>query len=207
LGPKNVKYLIRKRTNLHVVIDALATKIVLSNINGQQTATAVEFSRNNKTETVRARKEIIVSGGVINSPQLLQLSGIGPRSVLQSAGIKTLVDLPVGENFRDHINFSPYVWHQNGHVATDIIGDFNPHMEVATTDNMYKYASEKRGPLAWAQAGSSFYATQYSTNPEWPDVQYFHYTSPGKNNTTEVGIAMDGVDLKVLVPFGSPQQV
>jgi choline dehydrogenase len=58
--------------------------------------------------TVKANKEVIVSAGTFHSPQLLQLSGIGPRKLLESAGIETKVDLPgVGQSFHDHttLNF------------------------------------------------------------------------------------------------------
>lgn len=63
----------------------------------------VEDLRDVKFTTVRAKKEVIVSAGAIHSPQVLQLSGIGPNGLLESAGIETKVNLPgVGQNFIDH---------------------------------------------------------------------------------------------------------
>jgi choline dehydrogenase-like flavoprotein len=72
------------------------------------TATGVAFvpvsSTTSSSETVvRAKKEVILAAGGIHSPQVLQLSGIGPRQVLAAANITTVVDLPgVGQNFQDH---------------------------------------------------------------------------------------------------------
>jgi choline dehydrogenase-like flavoprotein len=96
------------RTNYHLVTGSKVIRIVL---NGT-TATGVAFvpvtarpaSNHTALETVvRARKEVILSAGGIHSPQVLQLSGIGPHKLLSSANITTVVDLPgVGQNFQDH---------------------------------------------------------------------------------------------------------
>jgi choline dehydrogenase len=53
-------------------------------------------------QTARARKEVIVAAGPIKSPQLLQVSGVGPKKLSSALGIESIVDLPVGENFHDH---------------------------------------------------------------------------------------------------------
>lgn len=59
-------------------------------------------SATNKTSTVRAKCEIILAAGAVRTPQILQLSGLGPEFLLSSLGIKTVVDLPgVGSNFQD----------------------------------------------------------------------------------------------------------
>lgn len=85
------------RSNLKVLTEALATKIVLDG----NTATGVTFSHDGQEHTVKASKEVILSGGVINSPQLLELSGIGDPEVLKSAGVECLVENKrVGANFQ-----------------------------------------------------------------------------------------------------------
>jgi len=66
-------------------------------------ATGVDFVHNGRTEHAAASREVILCGGVFNSPQLLMLSGIGPANHLRQAGIATLVDLPVGRNLQDHL--------------------------------------------------------------------------------------------------------
>ena len=89
-----------KRPNLSVVTGAFATRILFEG----KRAVGVEYTRNGLVQQVRAKREVILSGGAINSPQLLQLSGIGPGHVLQNCGIETLVDSPgVGENLQDHV--------------------------------------------------------------------------------------------------------
>ncbi|CAN5853259.1 GMC family oxidoreductase N-terminal domain-containing protein [soil metagenome] len=91
-----------KRKNLTVLTHAHATEIVLEG----KRAVGVRYrkgGRNGAPMEVRARKEVILSGGTVNSPQLLQLSGIGPAPLLQSLGIEVKHALPgVGENLRDH---------------------------------------------------------------------------------------------------------
>lgn len=62
----------------------------------------MEFVKKGRSRIVYARKEVILSAGPINSPQLLMLSGVGPKDHLQSLGIPVIQDLPVGQNLLDH---------------------------------------------------------------------------------------------------------
>ena len=89
----------RSRRNLTVATHALATRVVIEN--GR--ASGVEFLRNGTRQTARARGEVIVCGGVFNSPQLLQLSGLGPGELLHGLGIPVIRDMPaVGADLQDH---------------------------------------------------------------------------------------------------------
>ena len=89
-----------KRSNLEVRCLAQATKILFKN----NRAVGVRYRQNNVDFEVRAGREVILAAGAIQSPQLLQLSGIGPGVLLQKFGIKTVIDLPgVGENLQDHL--------------------------------------------------------------------------------------------------------
>ena len=92
----------KKRSNLKVVTNAFVTRILLDS----KTARGVEFSKGGQggeLSQVSAKKEVILSGGTINSPQLLQLSGIGEGALLRSLGIEVVHELAgVGENLRDH---------------------------------------------------------------------------------------------------------
>jgi len=65
----------------------------------------VEFLRDRKRLRALARKEVVLSAGALNTPQLLMLSGIGPADHLRSLGIPVLADLPVGEGLQDHLSF------------------------------------------------------------------------------------------------------
>src|SRR5229473_128914 len=90
---------VRDRENLTVQTNALATRVVIEN--GR--ATGIEFLRNGARQTARARGEVIVCGGVFNSPQLLQLSGLGPGEQLRDVGIRVVRDMPaVGADLQDH---------------------------------------------------------------------------------------------------------
>ncbi|KAI8297122.1 Dehydrogenase xptC [Colletotrichum sp. SAR11_240] len=82
-------------------------------------ATGVEFfSRDGdgQSVTVKAKKEVIIAAGAVHTPQILQLSGIGPKPLLDEAGIPVLLDIPgVGQNFQDHAYLSVgYEWGKNG---------------------------------------------------------------------------------------------
>jgi choline dehydrogenase len=91
-----------RRNNLAVHTHALATRVVFDG----RRATGVRYLRANAEQLVRARREVILSGGPVNSPQLLKLSGIGPRAELSRHGIDVVHELPgVGENLQDHLEF------------------------------------------------------------------------------------------------------
>jgi len=91
----------RRRPNLKVVSDALATRITFDG----RRATGVEYSVGNDKHSAKANVEVIVASGAFNSPQLLQLSGVGPASLLQSHGIPVVADAPgVGSDLNDHFS-------------------------------------------------------------------------------------------------------
>jgi len=88
-----------KRPNLRVETNALAEKILFE---GKRTS-GVQYLKDHKTLVAKANREVILSGGAFNSPQLLQLSGVGPGALLQKHGIAVVHDAPeVGENLQDH---------------------------------------------------------------------------------------------------------
>ncbi len=89
----------RSRTNLTIVTNALAQKILFEG----RRATGVRYQQGNRFTDVTADREVIICGGAVNSPQLLQLSGVGPASLLHRHNIELVKDLPgVGENLQDH---------------------------------------------------------------------------------------------------------
>jgi len=91
-----------KRPNLKVLTHALATRIVFDG----RRACALEYTLGGDSRRVEVAAEIILSGGPINSPQLLKLSGVGPAAELREHGIGVVHDLPgVGENLQDHLEF------------------------------------------------------------------------------------------------------
>ena len=97
---------VRKRPNLEVTCRALVTRVLFEGTR----AVGIEFAKAGGFERVRAR-EVILCGGAINSPQLLQLSGVGSREQLESVGVGVVHELPgVGENLQDHLEV--YVQHE-----------------------------------------------------------------------------------------------
>jgi choline dehydrogenase len=89
-----------ERSNFHLETRALVNRVVIEN--GR--ATGVEYRQPSGTHTARAKREVIVAGGAIGSPQILMLSGIGPADHLREHGIDVQLDLPgVGQNLHDHL--------------------------------------------------------------------------------------------------------
>ncbi len=92
-----------KRPNLTLEVKVLATKILFDG----KRASGVEYQQDGQTRTARAAREVILCGGVINSAQLLMLSGIGNGAELKDHGIDMVHDLPgVGENLQDHLDLA-----------------------------------------------------------------------------------------------------
>jgi choline dehydrogenase len=91
-----------QRRNLTVRTHALATRVLFDG----RRASGLEYQVGEKVERVTVGRELILSGGPINSPQLLKLSGVGPAAELREFGLRVVHDLPgVGENLQDHLEF------------------------------------------------------------------------------------------------------
>jgi choline dehydrogenase len=157
---------IRKRKNLHVTKMSRVTKILTHPETKQ--AVSIQFIRRNKRYVIRASKEIIVSSGAINSPQLLMLSGIGPRQHLESLGIKLIQDLAVGYNLMDHIALGglTFIVNQSVSLRTDKI--------INDPDSMANYFAYHKGPISIPGGceALAFYDLKDPTNPQgYPDIE------------------------------------
>ncbi|KAI0880469.1 putative GMC oxidoreductase [Annulohypoxylon maeteangense] len=135
---------IRHRENLHIYTNALAEKIL---IDGSQKSRAygVQYKQNNKIKTAIAAKEVILAAGALQSPKLLELSGIGNPRILEKYKIQVIKDLPqVGENLQDHLGC--YVSYE---AADDIdtLDDLVRHDPEALGKSMKEYASDRSGML------------------------------------------------------------
>lgn len=106
---------IRRRKNLFVAKEARVTKILIDEV--RRRAIGVEFIKHRKRYSVRANKEVILSAGTLNSPQLLMLSGIGPKDHLQQLAIPVVQDLKVGYNLHDHVSMAGLVFMVNDTVT------------------------------------------------------------------------------------------
>jgi choline dehydrogenase len=95
---------VQQRPNLRVLIDAHVNRVRIDTAGGQRRATGIEVRHAGGEQAIAARREVILAAGAIGSPQILQLSGVGPGALLQSKGIAVVHDSPgVGENLQDHL--------------------------------------------------------------------------------------------------------
>ncbi|KIM79504.1 GMC oxidoreductase [Piloderma croceum F 1598] len=152
----------QKLSNLHIITNTMAQKI---NFDSNKTAISVTYTSLLSTVMINVTREVIVSAGVFQSPQLLMLSGIGPSAQLQKFNIPVLVDLPgVGQNLQDHVFFSPgyeinpsiYQFGHETQILNLLVADF----------------------LGWQKLNETFISTKpelsvLSTYPPlWPHIEY-----------------------------------
>jgi choline dehydrogenase len=150
-----------QRSNLIVLTEALASRIVLTD--GR--AVGVSYLRDGQEHTARAEREVLLSGGAVNSPQLLLMSGIGPAEHLREHDIDVVVSLPgVGENLHDH-PAAGVVWYTKG--TTDLT-------DYQTPGRLIQWQVSGRGPLA-SNVGEGGGFTTTRDDLAAPDMQ-FHVT-------------------------------
>jgi choline dehydrogenase len=156
---------VMKRPNLRVETRALATRVLFEG----KRAVGVEFLQGGKTVRARARGEVILAGGAVNSPQLLELSGIGRADVLADAGIAQLVESPsVGENMQDHYMVGMQ-WRLNDDVVSVNELSHGPKL----LKEIVKYGLTRKGLLSFAVShGVAFCKSRPEL--EHPDIQ-FHF--------------------------------
>uniref|UniRef100_W4VSE0 8-hydroxygeraniol oxidase n=1 Tax=Phaedon cochleariae TaxID=80249 RepID=W4VSE0_PHACE len=131
--------IIMRRPNLNVTLNAFVTRVLITH--GTRRANGVRFIRNGEIYEARASREVILSAGAYNTPQLLMLSGIGPRSELRRHNISMIEDLPVGRNFQDHPMFIGLVFKTNQSLFNEsfedtILGYLNSHRPLTTSFNI-----------------------------------------------------------------------
>jgi choline dehydrogenase-like flavoprotein len=158
----------RARPNLVVTTGAFATRIVMEGAR----AVGVEYEKGGNKMIARASKEVILSGGSINSPQLLMLSGIGPADRLRDHGIDVSLDLPgVGQNLQDHI--SSNVWYKRRAP-----GPFRRHLRWdRLLFNVARAYLTGTGPATTLPAGlMAFLKTRPGLNA--PDIHFLFRSLP-----------------------------
>jgi choline dehydrogenase len=152
----------KNRSNLDVETSALAQRILFEG----RRARAVEYRQDGALRTARARKEILVSSGAYNSPQLLQLSGVGPAELLKQHGIDIVLDAPgVGNDLQDHLQVRLVTRCSQPVTLNDILN--HPVRRVMAGA---RYAAFRKGPLTIAAGTSGAF---FKTNPRLatPDIQ------------------------------------
>ena len=164
------------RANLRVETEALATRLLFEGAEGAEAAsdaarvraTGVEYRQGGGLRTATAKREVILSGGAFNSPQLLQLSGVGPRELLEKLGIPVVHDAPgVGEALQDHLYVRTFWRCTKPITLNDDMMSYWRQLGVGLN-----YFLRRRGPLT-VSAGMAAAFTR--TRPELPrpDAQFY----------------------------------
>lgn len=154
----------RNRKNLQVISGALALKILTDG----QRATGVKIARDGTSRTVHARHEVVLCTGAIQTPQLLQLSGIGPAKLLGCNGIEVVRDLPgVGENLQDHLQVRPSYRCQNAVTLNDIANS-----KWRSVVEFLRYQTTRQGALRnGVYRAGAFFSAGEDADPNWPNAQ------------------------------------
>ncbi|MBS0338994.1 MAG: GMC family oxidoreductase N-terminal domain-containing protein [Proteobacteria bacterium] len=151
------------RRNLKVLTHAVSAKVLMEG----RRATGVAYYQDNKLQQVRARREVILSGGAFGSPQLLMLSGIGPAAHLQKMGIPVVHDLPgVGQNLQDHIDYV-----QGWRVGSDTQSfGVSARGGIKVTSAMFEWKNKRTGMITSPYAGAGAFFCS-SPDVKVPDLQ------------------------------------
>lgn len=154
------------RSNLQIITEAHTCQILLEG----KRAVGVSYLKKGQRIDVRARREVLLSGGAINSPQLLMLSGIGPRAELEQHGIAVKHELPgVGQNLQDHLDV--LVVHKCTQPVSYGISWRNL---LAQAKHLYQYLRHRQGPFTTNSAEGGGFVKSDASQPI-PDLQ-FHFS-------------------------------
>jgi choline dehydrogenase len=166
----------RKRKALTLRTHAHATRILFE----QKRATGVAYTRKGKNFEAKVRREVILSGGAINSPQLLMLSGVGDAAHLKSLGIEPLIDAKaVGRNLQDHIAVS-YFYKVRTATLNDLL-----HPLLGKIRAGLRYMADRAGPLSLSVNQSGGFVRSDATK-QHPNLQlYFSPVSYTKTPLSE----------------------
>ncbi|MEX0282640.1 MAG: GMC family oxidoreductase [Arenibacterium sp.] len=154
---------VKSRENLNILTNAQVDRL---EFDGRQVTGVTYRDRGGRTQTVKARKEVILCGGSINSPQLLMLSGIGDAQQLNEHGITVVQDLPgVGKNMQDHLQ-ARLVYKCNEPTLNDEVRSLFGKARIGL-----KYMMFRSGPMTMAASLATGFL---KTNPdlETPDIQF-----------------------------------
>lgn len=165
-----------RRPNLTVLKNAFVLALTVE----ENRCTGVRYRLNGAEKVAKAKREVIVSGGTVNSPLLLQLSGIGPGALLKHHGIEVKKDLPaVGENLQDHV-FTGLVYKTSQPSLNDRLNNW-PSIMLAGA----QYLLTRRGPLSLGiNQGGAFLRT--SLHEDRPDTQLYFIPLSFQSNARKV---------------------
>ncbi|KAK9871965.1 hypothetical protein WA026_015211 [Henosepilachna vigintioctopunctata] len=185
----NAAKILIARTNITdkitLALNAHLQKIMIDNKNMK--AEGIELKIGEKTMKIYSDREVILSAGAINSPQILMLSGIGPEEHLREKGIEVIQDLKVGENLQDHVLLPIF-----SKISDQAI------KPTELTDDIYQYFVHKKG--FFSNTGLlnilGFLNTKNHTN--YPDLQIMYYSFP-KNNAAVLETFLESINLDKII--------
>ncbi len=155
----------RSRSNLTVMTAARVTRVLLEG----KRAVGVEVAQGQALSTLACTSEVVLAGGAVNSPHLLLLSGIGPRSEIEKQGIKVQHELPgVGRNLQDHLDYTVMI-RDSSKRSIGLALSFIPRAIIG----FFRYLFQRRGFLASNVAEAGGFA-KLTPSSERPEVQ-FHF--------------------------------
>ncbi|XP_017779927.1 PREDICTED: glucose dehydrogenase [FAD, quinone]-like isoform X2 [Nicrophorus vespilloides] len=166
---------INERENLDVSLFTIAEQILIDK--GSYQAYGVDIMKHGIKKTIYANREIILSAGAIQSPQLLMLSGVGPKDHLYDLDIDLVYDSPgVGQNLQDHVAMGGGTYLFDAPEEYDDMGIGFKLNKIFTTENVDEFTQNARGPVYWLPEVEvmAFVNSYYQNRSEdWPDVQLF----------------------------------
>lgn len=160
--------ILRRRKNLDVWTHAQVERLeVQRGPDGHLRCQGVHVLRNGERVQPRATREVILSAGAINTPQILQLSGIGPRDLLRRHGIPVLKDAPgVGSNLQDHLQIRAIYGVQGAKTLNTLAGTWWGKVKIAL-----EYAVKRSGPMSMAPSQLGAF-TRSSPAHVHPNIQF-----------------------------------
>ncbi|XP_074035108.1 glucose dehydrogenase [FAD, quinone] [Leptinotarsa decemlineata] len=160
---------VRNRSNLKIQTRSRVSRVLVDE--ESKTAYGVEYLKNGEVHYAFANKEVILSAGGLHSPQILMLSGIGPKQHLEQFGIPVIQDLPVGAQLYDHTTFPGMVFSLNESIGINLL------RKTINPSTYFQYFRKSTGPLT--TLGGLEVLTYIRTNissepdPSYPDVELF----------------------------------
>ncbi len=156
------------RSNLEVWTHAQVAKLLLtSDSNGKSHCSGVDVALPSGRVSINAREAVVLSAGAIGTPQILQLSGIGPANLLQKYGITTIVNLPgVGQNLQDHLQIRSVYKVEGVNTLNTLSNSFWGKAKIGM-----EYAFKRSGPMSMAPSQLGAF-TRSSADQTYPNIEY-----------------------------------
>ncbi len=156
------------RSNFEMWTSAQAAKLIVApQADGSRRCTGVQVWNGKEMVTAHATREVLLCAGAVNSPQLLQLSGIGPAALLRQHGIDVVHELPgVGANLQDHLQIRSVYKVQGVQTLNTLANSLLGKAKIGL-----EYALKRSGPMSMAPSQLGAF-TRSSADQPWPNIEY-----------------------------------